>query len=70
LKEIINLGSRSRFKDISMKHADICLKGTDISRKHTDINLESTDIMRKTTDNVPNPMNENATLAHLNVVLL
>jgi hypothetical protein len=53
-----------------MKHADICLKGTDISRKHTDINLESTDIMRKTTDNVPNPMNENATLAHLTVVLL
>jgi hypothetical protein len=26
--------------------------------------------MRKTTDDVPNPMNENATLAHLNVVLL
>jgi hypothetical protein len=53
-----------------MKHADICLKGTDISRKHTDINIESTDIMRKTTDDVPNPMNENTTLAHLNVMLL
>jgi hypothetical protein len=70
LKEIINLGSRSRFKNISVKHVDICLNGTDISRRHADINLESTDIMRNTTDNVLNPMNENATLAHLNVVLL
>lgn len=56
--------------DVSVKHADICLKGTDISRKHADINPESTDIMRNTADNVPNPMNKNATLAHLNVVIL